>query len=112
MRSLFRVLAALKCIRGTAFDPFGYSAERKTERALIAEYRACIEERLATLSEQNLALALEIARLPEGIRGYGHVKARHLQEVREQWAQLMTKWRKQCEVTPRPVKAALAQAGT
>jgi len=111
VRSLFRVLAALKCIRGTAFDPFGYSAERKTERALIAEYRACIEELLATLSDRNLETALEIARLPEGIRGYGHVKARHLQEVREQWAQLMTKWRKQCEVTPRPVKAALAQAG-
>ena len=63
------------------------------ERALIVEYRACIDELLATLNADNLALAAEIARIPEEIRGYGHVKERHLVAARAKWAGLMTQWR-------------------
>lgn len=93
MRTAMHLMAKCKGLRGTPFDPLGYSAERKEERALIGEYQRCIEEILATLSAQNLDLALEIARLPEEIRGYGHVKARHLAAVREKWRRLMTQWR-------------------
>ena len=63
------------------------------ERALIAEYRACIDELLARLSADNLALAVEIARIPEEIRGYGHVKERHLKAARPKWDGLMAQWR-------------------
>jgi indolepyruvate ferredoxin oxidoreductase len=93
MRSAFGLLAKMKGLRGTAFDVFGYTEERRTERALIAEYRAAVDELLAGLSNDKLALAVQIARLPEDIRGYGHVKARHLAAVRGQWAELMARWR-------------------
>jgi len=89
----FRLLAKLKGLRGTALDPFGKTHERKTERALIGEYRAAIDEVLAALSPTNLPLALSIARIPEEIRGYGHVKDRHLAAVRPKWAALMDTWR-------------------
>ncbi len=93
MRSAFGVLAKLKGLRGSALDPFGRTEERRTERALIGEYRASIEEVLRTLSAERLPLALEIARIPEDIRGYGHVKLRHLQAARTKWAALMQRWR-------------------
>ncbi|MFT3812868.1 MAG: indolepyruvate ferredoxin oxidoreductase family protein [Acidovorax sp.] len=93
MRTAFGWLAKLKGLRGTALDPFGKTAERRAERALIGEYRACIDELLAGLSANRLALAVEIARIPEQIRGYGHVKERHLRAARTQWAALMGQWR-------------------
>ncbi|MFN4350594.1 MAG: indolepyruvate ferredoxin oxidoreductase family protein [Hylemonella sp.] len=93
MGTVFRLLARLKGLRGTAFDPFGRTEERRAERALVAEYRACIEELLAGLSAANHAAAVEIARLPEQIRGYGHVKARHLATVRPLWDERMAAWR-------------------
>jgi indolepyruvate ferredoxin oxidoreductase len=89
----FRLLAKLKGLRGTAFDIFGRTEERKTERALIGEYRASIDEVLAALQAGNHALALEIASLPEQIRGYGHVKDRNLAAARTRWAGLLAKWR-------------------
>lgn len=93
MLSAFRLLAKLKGLRGTALDPFGRTEERRTERALIGEYKDCIEELLAGLTPERLPLAVEIARIPEDIRGYGHVKERHLAKAREKWAQLMARWR-------------------
>ncbi|MDA8523503.1 indolepyruvate ferredoxin oxidoreductase family protein [Acidovorax sp. NCPPB 4044] len=93
MRKAFGVLAKLKGLRGTALDPFGRTEERRTERALIREYRACIEELLTGLTAENLPLAADIARIPEQIRGYGHVKERHLGTARTQWTQLMARWR-------------------
>ena len=89
----FRLLAKLKGLRGTAFDVFGRTEERKAERALIGEYRASIDEVLASLNAGNLALATEIAHIPEDIRGYGHVKDRHLAAARPKWAALMNEWR-------------------
>ena len=107
VRRAFTVLAKLKGLRGTALDPFGKTEERKTERALIGEYRACIEELLAGLTPEKLALAVEIARLPEGIRGFGHVKERNLQTVRSKWQALMAQWR---QASPAATKgAAVAQ---
>jgi indolepyruvate ferredoxin oxidoreductase len=93
MLSAFGVLAKLKGLRGGAFDIFGRTEERKTERALIVEYRACIDELLGSLNAGNLAMAAEIARIPEDIRGYGHVKERHLKAARLKWAALLAEWR-------------------
>jgi indolepyruvate ferredoxin oxidoreductase len=93
MRHAFSVLARLKGLRGTALDPFGRTEERRTERALIGQYRACIVELLAGLDAAKLAQAVEIARIPEEIRGYGHVKARHLEPARRKWDALMAAWR-------------------
>ena len=87
------MLARLKGLRGTPFDMFGRTHERRTERALIGEYRACIDELLRSLNTDNVALAAEIARIPEEIRGYGHVKERHLQPARAKWNALMAQWR-------------------
>jgi indolepyruvate ferredoxin oxidoreductase len=93
MRSAFALLAKMKGLRGTALDIFGRTEERKTERALIGEYRASIEEMLKTLNAGNRTLAVEIARIPEEIRGYGHVKERHLVAARAKWQKLLQQWR-------------------
>jgi indolepyruvate ferredoxin oxidoreductase len=80
-------------LRGGPLDFFGGTEERRTERALIDEYKTCIDELLRTLNAGNLDKAAEIARLPEDIRGYGHVKERHLKAARSKWAALMADWR-------------------
>jgi indolepyruvate ferredoxin oxidoreductase len=90
---LFRLLARFKGLRGTALDIFGRTEERRTERALIEQYRATVEELLQRLDAGNHAQAVEIARLPEQIKGYGHVKARNLAAVRPQWDALQQQWR-------------------
>ena len=93
MQTAFKLLAPFKVLRGTPLDPFGRTEERQTERALIGEYRASIEEVLVKLSTDKHAAAVEIARIPEMIKGYGHVKARHLATARPQWAALMSEFR-------------------
>ncbi|MDD9926391.1 MAG: indolepyruvate ferredoxin oxidoreductase family protein, partial [Rhodospirillaceae bacterium] len=92
--------ARMKGLRGTAFDLFGYSEERKTERRMIGDYEAMIEEILGGLSHDNHALAVEIASLPEGLRGYGHVKERHMTEVAAETDHLMGLWRNPQRVAP------------
>ncbi len=89
----FRVLARLKGLRGTALDLFGYTEERKTERALIGQYRESLQEVLTSLNAANHATAVEIARIPELIKGYGHVKERNLAAARGKWADLMDRFR-------------------
>ena len=93
MRGALKLLARMKGLRGTALDVFGRTAERREERALIEQYRACIEELLGGLTAQKLPLALQIARIPQQIRGFGHVKARHLAAARREWDALMAQWR-------------------
>ena len=93
MFTAFRLLAPLKFLRGTALDVFGRSEERRTERALIGEYRSTVEELLEQLDAGNHALALSIAQLPEQIKGFGHVKERNLAATRSRWAALMAQWR-------------------
>ena len=78
MMPAFRVLAKFKFLRGTAFDPFGRSPERRNERKLIADYEAMLDELLAGLTPDNHHLAVGLAAIPEKIRGFGHVKQRHL----------------------------------
>jgi len=83
MMSAFRFLARLKFLRGTALDPFGYTAERGHERELIVRYQAAIRAILPTLSESNHADALALANIAQGIRGFGHVKAQAMREALE-----------------------------
>ncbi len=90
----FKLLAAAKVLRGTPFDIFGHSEERMTERALIAEYRSAVESLLPTLNAANRDAAAAFARVPEQIRGFGHVKARHLSAARQQWAVLLEQFQK------------------
>jgi indolepyruvate ferredoxin oxidoreductase len=105
MMTAFRLLARLRGLRGTAFDIFGRSAERREERALPGHYRGLIEEVLKGYSRDREPLAAEIAALPERIRGYGHVKARHLREVRAREAELMAMWRKGARAAAPPLAA-------
>ncbi len=93
IRTAFGVLARLKGLRGSALDVFGYTTERRMERELIQEYRSTIEELLRRLTSERLAQAVEIAQLPQDIRGFGHVKAAHLARVRPRWSSLMAQWR-------------------
>jgi indolepyruvate ferredoxin oxidoreductase len=85
----FRMLARLRGLRGTAFDPFGRTEERRAERELIREYEATIGSLLERLSPQNRALAVEIASVPEQIRGFGHVKAKSMGTARQAREQLL-----------------------
>jgi indolepyruvate ferredoxin oxidoreductase len=94
VRIAFGILAKLKFLRGTALDVFGHSEERRTERRLIAEYEATVAELLERLGRENHALAVEIASVPEHIRGFGHVKRRHLEDAKKKEAQLLAQFRK------------------
>ncbi|MCY7304542.1 MAG: indolepyruvate ferredoxin oxidoreductase family protein, partial [Rhodoferax sp.] len=106
----FRVLARLKGLRGTVFDVFGKTAERRSERALILQYRQTIEEVLLTLGEDNHALAVQIACLPETIRGYGHVKERNLAAAQTRWQELLAQWRDPAAATGSDRSRAVAGA--
>ena len=92
MGTALRALAWLKFLRGTALDVFGRSEERRAERALIAEYRTELESMLPTLTLANRDAAAAFARVPEQIRGFGHVKARHLVAARQQWGELLERY--------------------
>ena len=84
----FSVLAKFKVLRGTPFDPFGYTAERRTERRLVAEYCDLLREFCERLTLENHHLAVELASLPEKIRGFGHVKQRHIAAAQAEEAAL------------------------
>ena len=99
---LFAGLAQLKFLRGSPLDVFGYSTERKRERALIADYKSTIEELLPRLSTGNHELAVRIASLPDKIRGFGPVKAKSITSTRAENARLMVQWRSH-KTLPDPV---------
>ena len=90
---VFRVLAKLKFVRGTFLDPFGYTRERKTERKLIKDYQAMLTEIMPRLNADNHHLATGLAAIPEKIRGFGHVKARHLIAAKAEEAALLEQFR-------------------
>jgi indolepyruvate ferredoxin oxidoreductase len=91
--SAFKLLAKLKGLRGGRFDIFGYSAERRMERQLIEDYVALIDELTARLDADNHRLAVQLAEIPEHIRGFGHVKDRHLKEAKAKEATLLAAFR-------------------
>jgi indolepyruvate ferredoxin oxidoreductase len=88
MGRLFPLLARMKRLRGTPFDVFGYTEERRQERALIARYERDVALVLARCGASNHARALELLSLPEQVRGFGHVKHAHLAKVATRWDEL------------------------
>jgi len=92
MMHALRLLAPLKVLRGTPLDLFGYSEERRMERALPARYEASIDTVLATLTADKLERASEIARVPEAIRGYGPIKLRSMAAAHQREMQLLASW--------------------
>jgi indolepyruvate ferredoxin oxidoreductase len=88
VRFALRLLAPLKVLRGGPLDVFGYTEERRTERALIKRYETTLLHALPQLRPNTLESFVQWARIPEKIRGYGHVKQRHLQSVSAEWQTL------------------------
>jgi indolepyruvate ferredoxin oxidoreductase len=93
MMKAFGLLARMKGLRGTRWDIFGRTEERKRERALIGEYEALLAEVLDRLSPDNHATAVALASIPEKIRGFGHVKERHLNAAKAEEATLLQRFR-------------------
>ena len=102
----FRVLAKLRRFRGTALDPFNRTEERRTERALPGAYETMLAEVLAALAPHNHKLAVELAQIPEHIRGYGHVKDRHLKAAKAKETELIDAFRQATPVGPKTVALA------
>jgi indolepyruvate ferredoxin oxidoreductase len=92
MLTLFKGLKTLKFLRGTPFDPFGYTEERRMERELIREYERSVEELVKGLSAQNHAIAVQIASLPEEMRGFGYIKKRNVEAARSRRAELLARF--------------------
>jgi indolepyruvate ferredoxin oxidoreductase len=100
MMGAFGLLAKLKGLRGTPFDVFGYTEERRTERRLIADYEAMLEEITGKLTVDNHATAVALAQIPEKIRGFGHVKERHLHAAKAEEAALLARFRSPVQAMP------------
>ena len=90
-RTAFTALARLKGLRGTRFDPFGRTEERRMERRLITDFEATVEEVLAQLSPATHSIAVDLALVPQKIRGYGHVKEKSVAEAKAREAELMAR---------------------
>jgi indolepyruvate ferredoxin oxidoreductase len=103
MLTVFRLLAKLKRLRGTSFDIFARSEERRAERRLIADYEAVIDEIVGCLTPANHAVAVELALLPLEIRGFGHIKDANLARAKAKEADLLTRLR-----SPAPAPALAA----
>jgi indolepyruvate ferredoxin oxidoreductase len=89
----FKLLTKMKGLRGGAFDLFGKTEERRMERQWIVDYRKGLEEIIESLNHDNYSHALEIAKTPEQLRGYGHVKEAHHLKVKAKWDDLFLQWR-------------------
>ncbi len=88
----FKLVAKLRALRGTPLDIFGYTEERRTERRLIEDYESLLDSLLPALRADNVALAADIAAIPERIRGYGHVKEAHLADAKTRERELLELW--------------------
>ena len=98
MLSAFGLLAKFKFLRGTTFDPFGYLTHRLEERKLIAGYKAMIDSLLPELQSENIETAVECARLPDQVRGYGVVKMESIEQYYELQAGLVHRFRNPASV--------------
>jgi indolepyruvate ferredoxin oxidoreductase len=101
MLTALRLLARMKGLRGTALDPFALTADRRLERVLLREYEATVRELLAALTPDNHAVAVELARLPERIRGFGPVKRRAAEAARAERDRLLSQLRAVPATLPR-----------
>jgi indolepyruvate ferredoxin oxidoreductase len=92
MLPVLRVLQRGRALRGTPFDVFGYTQERRAERSLVERYTATVEALLPALHEGNIEIAVEIASLPDAIRGFGHVKEASMEKARAKEAELIARF--------------------
>lgn len=99
----FKLLARLKGLRGSRWDIFGYTAERKMERQLIEEYRSLIDSLLPDIRVANYDAALALAKLPQDMRGFGHVKEDNVNKARQRQQTLLAQFKGK-EVEPEPVR--------
>jgi indolepyruvate ferredoxin oxidoreductase len=99
----FKWLARARVVRGTALDVFGYTAERRGERAAIGAFEALVRDLVAQLDAPRLQLAVELARLPQSVRGFGHVKERNAAEAEVKQAALLAQFQGPVEA---PLRAA------
>ena len=104
MRPLLKLLARCKGLRGTPFDPFGRTEERRLERQLVSDYESTVEALLKGLRTDNLSLAVEVATIPASIRGYGHVKRRSIDAAQKRAGALLDQYRNP-QVQPVPLAA-------
>ena len=88
------LLAKLRFLRGTRFNPFGETEHRRLERELETRYRSTVQELAAGLTPENLDTAVEIASLPEEIRGYEDVREEHLARVEKREKELLASFRR------------------
>jgi len=93
MLRAFRVLARLRRLRGTVLDPFRFTEDRKLDRRLLADYERLVGELVASLHPGNHALAVELASLPDHVRGYGHIRKRHAEHAKRREARLLEEFR-------------------
>ncbi len=93
MFGAFKLLARLRFLRGTVFDPFGRTAERRMERQLIADYETLLDGIAAALAPANHGAAVALASVPEHIRGYGHVKDEAIKAARARELELLKVFR-------------------
>jgi indolepyruvate ferredoxin oxidoreductase len=98
MLRAFRMLARLRRLRGTVLDPFGFTEDRKLDRRLLADYERLVGELIASLRPSNHALAVELASLPDHIRGYGHIRKRHAEHAKRREARLLEEFRDRGQV--------------
>ena len=101
MEKAFARLAKFKHLRAGKWDIFGKTEERQMERRLVEDYSKLLDEITGKLSRDNLAVAVQLASVPDDIRGYGHVKERHLKLAEEKQARLLEAFR-----SPQPSRAA------
>jgi indolepyruvate ferredoxin oxidoreductase len=92
MMPMFRVLAKLKWLRGTVFDPFGHTTERKTERRLIADYESLVAAVVASVTPDSHRAAIELLGAAERIRGYGHIKQKSIAQAKQSEARLLAQY--------------------
>ncbi len=93
MFRMFGLLAKLSGLRGGRFDIFGYTAERRMERQLLIDYQKLLELLIAELTPQNYSAAVELAKLPQTIKGFGHIKERNVETARKLEADLIVKFK-------------------
>jgi indolepyruvate ferredoxin oxidoreductase len=96
---VLRALAKLRRLRGTKLDPFRMSADRRLERELLARYEALLDRLAAELDDSRFDVALELARLPEQVRGYGPVKSAAAARARAAEERLWARWAAPAETT-------------
>ncbi len=93
MMKAYKWLARARVLRGGVFDVFGYTAERKMERQLLADYEAVLDEIVQGLSKDTIKAAVALANYPKTIRGYGHVKERNVEKVNAEKMQLRARFK-------------------